>query len=84
MTKFDEYWQTKRPENLKENNIIFQARETRLEQQREIDRLKKGIRVVIPCLEDWIATTGFGAVNRRDREALALLKKLLGGKDELL
>jgi hypothetical protein len=29
------------------------------------------------CLEDWIQSTGFGEVNRRDRKALAELKKAL-------
>jgi hypothetical protein len=32
---------------------------------------------VIPCLEDWIKTTGFGAVNRRDRAALTKIEKVL-------
>jgi len=29
----------------------------------------------IPCLEDWVNTTGFGEVNKRDRAVLQLLKE---------
>lgn len=53
-----------------------------------VDRLKaenaearKALQATIPCLEDWIATTGFGSVNRRDRDALKLAKAALAGKD---
>ena len=30
-------------------------------------------KATVPCLEDWIVTTGFGAVNSRDRKVLELL-----------
>lgn len=29
---------------------------------------------VVPCLEDWIRTTGFGEVNRRDKMALEKIR----------
>ena len=46
-----------------------------------IRELEGGINLAIPCLEDWVATTGFGAVNRRDRKALAVLKELINRKE---
>lgn len=51
------------------------------ERDAEIDRLRadkwelvEACERAIPCLEDWIHTTGFGAVNRRDRSALSFIK----------
>ena len=32
-----------------------------------------------PCLEDWIATTGFGQINIRDQEALNMINIALKG-----
>jgi hypothetical protein len=39
--------------------------------------LREALSACVPCLEDWIATTGFGAINKRDRDALALVKAAL-------
>ena len=30
-------------------------------------------KAAVPCLKDWVVTTGFGAVNSRDRKVLELL-----------
>lgn len=35
----------------------------------------------IPCLEDWIRTTGFGEVNRRDKAALAAIKAAIAAAE---
>ncbi len=39
-------------------------------------------KAAIPCLKDWIQTTGFGEVNRRDREVVALLVKAIERDEE--
>lgn len=31
----------------------------------------------IPCLEDWVRTTGFGEVNRRDKKVLELIHQAI-------
>ena len=40
----------------------------------EVARLREALENAVPCLEDWISTTGFGTVNKRDRDALALIR----------
>jgi len=37
--------------------------------------LLEACEAAIPCLEDWVITTGFGETNRRDRAALVVLKQ---------
>ncbi len=34
--------------------------------------LIEAVEAAIPCLMDWVKTTGFGEVNRRDKNALDL------------
>jgi hypothetical protein len=41
------------------------------ELERKLAILLYACKGVVPCLEDWIQTTGYGETNRRDREALA-------------
>lgn len=45
-------------------------------------RLVDAANGAIPCLTDWIATTGFGAVNRRDKQALAGIEAALAEEVE--
>ncbi len=45
------------------------------------EKIKEALEAVIPCLEDWIRSTGFGEVNRRDKAALALVKQVLAEKE---
>jgi hypothetical protein len=35
------------------------------------------VEAAIPCLADWVKTTGFGETNKRDRDALGLCKAAL-------
>lgn len=47
--------------------------------------LVKVLDLAAPCLEDWIRTTGYGEINRRDRNALAAIQevvRLLNETDE--
>jgi len=45
---------------------------------KEIEKLKEACRSVIPCLEDWVRTTGFGAVYKRDKAALMKITEAMG------
>ncbi len=47
------------------------------EGEEEIERLKEACRSAITCLADWIRTTGFGAVNKRDSASLKKIEEAL-------
>lgn len=40
-------------------------------------KTRKALEAVVPCLMDWICTTGWGEVNRRDKAALELVNRAL-------
>lgn len=39
--------------------------------------LVEAAKLSVPCLEDWVRATGFGEVNRRDKEALNSIKQAI-------
>jgi hypothetical protein len=39
--------------------------------------MEAALKAAKPCLEDWVATTGFGEVHRRDKSALDLINEVL-------
>lgn len=46
-----------------------------------LPNMVEALKAAEPCLKDWIETTGFGKVCRRDKNALALSTKSLTTKD---
>ena len=49
----------------------------------KIQKMLHAIDLAIPCLEDWIRTTGYGETNRRDKRALNVLKESIKGVEHL-
>ena len=48
-----------------------------------LEEIKVACLAAIVCLDDWIETTGFGTVNRRDRQAREFLKDALNRIEEV-
>jgi hypothetical protein len=42
-----------------------------------IGPLVEALKAAIPCLEDWISTTGFGEIHERDKAALGAIRAAL-------
>ena len=54
-----------------------------IEHVEKMQKMLHAIDLAIPCLEEWISTTGFGEINRRDQKALDALKESIQGVEHL-
>ena len=57
------------------SNLEALAKIAKLE--KKVADLSIACKSAIPCLKDWIQTTGHGEVNRRDKASLVLIQQVL-------